>query len=102
MIDDEFKRLAESLLSCYEKAYEIYQNEVEYIINNKIKDINYIERTLDYILSIYTEKGFNLFIKLLLYYRLVNYENAKAYLEILKEEREEEYTEFIKKLIIKR
>ena len=98
MLDNNIKIMAEALNAVYEDAYNLYKQEVDRIINNKITDINYIERTLDYILSIYTEKGFNLFMRLLLYYRTVNYNNAKEYLEFLKEDREEEYKEFVKKL----
>ena len=98
MIDDHLKELAKGLLRVYDDAYAIYRVEVDRIINNKITDNNYIERTLDYILSIYTAKGFNLFIELILYYKSVNYQGAKDYLEILQEEREEEYRDFVKKL----
>ncbi len=98
MLDENLRELAEGLLNSYEEAYNVYSMEVDRIIKYKIKDINHIERTLDYILSIYTEKGFYLFLKLLLYYKTVNLEGAKAYLEILKEDREEEYEDFVKKL----
>lgn len=98
MIDENIRKLAKDLLDIYEHAYNLYKIDVDYIITNNVKDINYIERILDYVLSIYTEKGFNLFLLLLLYYKDVNYQNAKTYLEILKEERSEEYHDFIKKL----
>ena len=96
MIDKNTQKLAQELAYLYEEAYEIYKFEVEKIINLKIRDINYIERTLDYILDIYTDKGFNLFMELLLYYRTVNEKNAKEYLEILKEQRGDEYQDFVK------
>ena len=95
-MDDNIKKLANELLLVYEEAYRLYEMEVNKIIKYNIKDNNYIERTLDYILSIYTEKGFYLYLKLLLYYKTVNYEGAIAYLELLKEDREEEYKEFVK------
>ncbi len=98
MIDEEFIKLAKGLLECYNAAYEIYEPQVRMIIQNNIKDVNYIEYTLDKVLDIYTEKGFNLFMELLLYYRTVNFEYAKEYLEILKNARTEEYDDFIKKL----
>ena len=98
-MDNYLKSLANGLINCYEEAYNIYKNDVDTIINNKIDDINYIERTLDYIFSIYTEKGFYLYLKLLLYYRTVNYDNAIKYLEFLKEERAEEYNDFVKKKV---
>ena len=99
MLDEHLKELAEGLLNCYEELYNIYKPEVDRIVKFKVKDINQIERTLDYILCIYTEKGFYLYLKLLLYYRIINYEGAKFYLELLKEEREEEYNEFVKKKV---
>ena len=98
---DNIYEVAKELMKCYEKAYEIHKLEVDYIINNQITDINYIEHTLDYCLDIYTDKGFNLFLKLLLYYKKVNLENAYIYLEILKDIRKEEYDDFKKKLIKK-
>lgn len=96
-MDDNLIKLAESLVNCWEQMYNLCYPEVERIIRYRIKDINLIEHTLDNCLDIYTEKGFYLFLKLLLYYRTVNLENAKEYLLILKEQREEEYDEFIKK-----
>ena len=95
-MNDEIIKLCKELMSLYEKAYYLYEPRVNLIIENKITDINYIENTLDYVMDIYTEKGFNLFLKLLLYYSTVNYNNAKDYLEIFKEQREEEYSDFIK------
>ena len=98
MIDEDIKWLGEQLLLCYEEAYNFYRPQVKRIINGKIKDINYIEHTLDGVLDIYTDKGFYLFIELLLYYSTVNYKNARDYLEILKEDREEEYNDFVKSI----
>lgn len=98
MIDDKFMELARVLVACYEEAYQLCLPEVERIIKYQIKDIDLIERTLDQALNIYTDKGFYLFIRLLLYYRTVNLEYAKDYLEILKEDRKEEYDDFIKTL----
>ena len=98
MIDEHFKELAKKLMDCYEEAYNLYQVEVERIITYKIKDISIIENTLDRVLDIYTEKGFYLFLKLLIYYRTVNIDYAEKYLEILKEIRKEEYEDFAKKM----
>ena len=97
-MDDNLRILAEGLIQCYEEAYNLCYPKVERIIKYQIKDIDLIEHTLDQALDIYTEKGFCLFLKLLLYYRTVNLNKAYAYLEILKEDREEEYDEFIKKM----
>ena len=96
-LDDRLKELAESLLSSYEEAYNLCYPTVERIIQYEIKDIDLIEHTLDQALDIYTEKGFNLFIVLLLYYQTVNYQRACEYLEILKDDRKEEYDDYVKK-----
>lgn len=94
---DNIIELAKGLMNSYEKMYELCYLEVERIIKYRICDISLIEHTLDMALEIYTEKGFYLFLKLLLYYRTVNFKNACEYLEILKEDRFEEYDEFVKK-----
>ena len=96
-MDDNIKVLAEGLIECYEKMYWICYPMVQRIIQYKIEDTDIIEHTLDQTLDIYTEKGFNLFIKLLLYYKTVDLEKTYAYLKILKEERMDEYDEFVKK-----
>ena len=100
-MDDKLKELAENLINCWEEMYNLCYSEVERIIKYQIKDINVIEHTLDMALDIYTDKGFYLFIKLLLYYKDVNYQNAKDYLEILKNDRSEEYDDFVKKIVKK-
>ena len=97
-MDDEILELAKSLVNLYEEAYNLYEPMVQGIIDNKIRDINYIEKVIDHVMDIYTEKGFYLCIQLILYYSMVNYDNAKEYIEILKESREDEYQEFIKKI----
>ena len=100
-MNDNFRELAEGLMNCWEEMYNLCYPEVERIIKCQIKDINVIEYTLDMALDIYTNKGFDLFIKLLLYYKDINYQNAKDYLEILKNDRSEEYDDFVKKLVKK-
>ena len=97
MINNNLRELVQTLMDSYEEAYLLCYPKVEKIINYKMKDNDLIEHTLDEALDIYTEKGFYLFLKLLIYYRTVNPKNAKNYLEILKSSREEEYGEFIKK-----
>ena len=96
-MNKEFEKIAKELVLLYEEAYCLYEPQVKMIIKNKIKDINFIEHMLDNVMDIYTEKGFYLFIELLMYYSTVNYQKAKDYLKILKEQREEEYIDFIKK-----
>lgn len=90
--------LARGLVDSYEEMYKLCYSEVTRIINNHITDINIIEHTLDLILDIYTDKGFYLFMKLLFYYSDIDLEKSFAYLDILKEDRKEEYDEYIKKL----
>ena len=97
-MDNEFRELVNGLLESYEIAYNLCNYRIEKIINNQVKDINFIEHTLDMALDIYTDKGFYLFLKLLSYYQTVNLERANDYLEILKEDRQEEYDEYVKKI----
>ncbi len=96
-MNEEIKKLAKQLALLYEEAYSLYKPMVKLIIQNRIKDTDYIEYYLDRVMDIYTEKGFYLFIELVLYYSTVNLNNAREYLNILKELREEEYNDFIKK-----
>lgn len=100
-IDDSIKELAELLMESYNEAYSYYEPIVKMIIKSKCKDINYIEHTLDNVMDIYTDKGFDLFIELLTYYKTINNENANEYQEILKDMREEEYNEYVKRLVKK-
>ena len=97
-MNNDIKELAQGLVNCWEEMYNIYYPEVERIITYQIKDTNLIEHTLDHILDIYTEKGFKLYLKLVFYYSTFNIEGAYAYINILKEERQEEYEEYVKKL----
>ena len=98
MLDDNLMELVKGLMDSYEAMYKLCYHEVVRIIEYKIKDVNLIEHTLDQILDIYTEKGFYLFLKLLDYYKTVNNNHALEYLELLKEQREEEYSDYVKKL----
>ena len=98
MVEEKFKKLGLELAKLYDAAYEIYKKDVDNIIDNKIVDVHYIEHTLDNCLGIYTEKGFDLFLKLVFYYSTVNLECSYAYIDILKEQRKEEYDDYVKKL----
>lgn len=100
-IDDNIKQLVNLLMDSYNEAYNYYEPIVKMIIKTKCKDINYIDHTLDNVMDIYTDKGFDLFIELLNYYKTINKENADEYLEILKDFREDEYNEYVKKLVKK-
>lgn len=97
-MDDRLKELAMALMKTYDEAYNSCYINVVNIFKYQIEDINTIEKTLDQALDIYTEKGMYIFLKLWSYYRAINYQNACEYLEILKEDRGEEYHEYMKKI----
>ncbi len=94
--------LANSLNECYEDMYNICYSLVEEIINDHVVDKKEIERVLDLVLDIYTEKGFYLFLELASYYSDIDMEASFKYLNFLKEDRKEEYDEYVKKLAIER
>ena len=98
-INDYLNQSVCLLMDSYNESYNYYEPIVKMIIKTNNKDINYIENTLDNIMDIYTDKGFDLFIELLNYYKNINKENANEYQEILKDMREEEYNEHVKKLV---
>ena len=98
-MNNELIKLANELARLYEEAYLIYEPLVNGIIDNKIRDINYIENIIDHVMDIYTEKGFYLCVKLIIYYSSINYNNAQEYLKILKEQRFDEYSELIDKIM---
>ena len=97
--NEKIVELAKELVGLYEEAYLTYEPLVNGIIDNKIRDINYIENVIDHVMDIYTEKGFYLCVKLIIYYSSINYNNAQEYLKILKEQRFDEYSELIDKIM---
>jgi predicted transcriptional regulator len=98
-MNNELIKLANELARLYEEAYLTYEPLVNGIIDNKIRDINYIENIIDHVMDIYTEKGFYLCVKLIIYFSSINYNNAQEYLKILKEQRFDEYSELIDKIM---
>ena len=82
---DEIFSLAKQLNDLYEYNYNIIKPEILAIIKNKVTDINIIERYLDRLLDIPTDKGFILLNKLCDYYSNIDKEGAKFYLDSYKE-----------------
>ena len=76
---NEFKKMAQSLVSLNEQAYQVYLPLVDVIIQSKSKDEKEIGHLLDRILDIACmEKGLILYKKLCRYYWDIN-PNATAY-----------------------
>ena len=90
--------VAIALNNTYEDMYNICYPLVEEIINEKVTDTEEKKKVLNLILGIYTEKGFNLYLKLLFYYSEIAMEKSYTYLDRLKESRKEEYDDYVKKL----
>lgn len=98
MIIESRTSLANDILKCYEDIYNTYFQIVENIINNNIRDEDFIKDTLNHIIYIYTEKGFDLYMKLLFYYASFNVEATYKYIGAIKTLRENDYRAFVKKL----
>ena len=81
---DNIQELAKKLNEIDTMAYNIYENATNYIIENKITDIESIERTLDGIMSIGTLDTSILFNRLCSYYRNINIESANDYKKLYK------------------
>ena len=81
-LSNELKTMVKSLMELYDIAYLQIKPNVEYIVDNDIKDLNIIEHTLETLLDIPTNEGYNLFVKLCNYMSKFNKELADEYLEI--------------------
>lgn len=81
MIMNNIKRLAKELAILYETMYQLAESSVNYIIDNKITDSKIIEKCLDDILNIPTDKGWLLLQRLTTYYISINKEIALSYIE---------------------
>ncbi len=97
-MNKEIMELAKELFNLYEEAYNTYKPQVQGIIDNHIKNADYIENIIDRTMDIYTDKGFYLCLKLILYYRQINYAKARDYIRILSEQRKDEYNEFMEEV----
>ena len=98
-IPQDIIELAKQIHELYKIMYEMIKPEVMYIINKKVKNINIIENTLDRLLDIPTDEGYELFLKLCNYYATIDKEGAKFYLESYEEIYGEEEPKTKKKTI---
>ena len=87
----EIRGMFESLHELMRQNLPFWENEVDTIIANKETDQNKIERTFDYLLD-YTRHGIGneLYLLLIAYYRTVDAEGAASYLQIYREQGDEE------------
>ena len=98
-IPQDIMDLAKQIYELHKIMYEMIKPEVMYIINKKVKNINIIENTLDRLLDIPTDEGYELFLKLCNYYATIDKEGAKFYLESYEEIYGEEEPKTKKKTI---
>ena len=80
-MNNELIHLFEELNILYEKYVNDLEPTIIDLINNNSKDINLIEKYLDQLLSIPTNKSYELFILLSNYYLNINKENAIFYIK---------------------
>ena len=76
---------AKELSKLYELSYKQIKPQVIYIIENNIKDVNFIEKVLDELLNTPTDKCYKLFIKLCTYVDTFDHELAEDYLKFYEE-----------------
>lgn len=82
---DEILELAKELNELYEISYKHLRVEVNNIIKNRITDKHIIEKCLDELLNIPTDKCYELLKLLCEYYSLIDKDSAKFYLETFDE-----------------
>jgi len=89
MDKDELFDMCNMIIEIHKEKYILLKDEIENIINNKIKGERYIERMFDEmleILSFYeTEETLQLYKKLCRYYYEINPEATVDYIKIYKE-----------------
>ena len=61
ILSNEIKSMIQNLIELYDISYNQIKPKVAYIINNEIKDIDFICHILDELLDIPTDKCYNLF-----------------------------------------
>ena len=89
-MDEKIYNLINSLNDIYIVQEKNLDKQIEYIITNKVTDINIIENCLDLITSIPTKKAQDLAFKLCDYYDSINKKNAKVYKKIIYKTYEED------------
>ncbi len=89
MNEDEFlkgiKQSIEDLLVLYKLEYNYIKPQVDYVLNNNIKNIIYIEDLLEKLLNIPYEPCYVLFVNLCNYVSTFNYEIAQDYIALYNE-----------------
>lgn len=78
-MEKDINNLILKLQKYKEKAFKFLKQEVEYIINNNIRDIPTIEHTLDLFLNIYEENAYTTFYKLIDYYANIDKQSSIFY-----------------------
>lgn len=87
-----FKELAESINKITEDAFLIYEEQVDRIYLNKVKDEKEIERVIDGLLEYcYDEKILLLFKKICRYYYEINSAVTSEYVNIYRDLWDDEY-----------
>ncbi len=85
VIPKEIMDLAQGLVSTYKTLYKLVKPDVLYIIHRNVKNVKYIEETLDRLSEIPTDEAYELFILLCEYYATIDKEGAKFYLDSYEE-----------------
>lgn len=89
---DGFKELAESINKITEDAFLIYEEQVDRIYRNKIKDEKEIERVIEALLDYsYNDKILLLFKRICRYYYKINPEVTYEYIMIYRDLWDDEY-----------
>lgn len=87
-----FKELAESINKITKDAFIIYEEQVDRIYRNKVKDEKEIERVIDGLLEYcYDEKMLLLFKRICRYYYEINPAVTSEYVNIYRDLWDEEY-----------
>lgn len=87
---ENIENMVMKLNSLEKHVYLNLKNEVDYIINNDVRDIYYIEEVLDRLLSLSTVDFGTDFYRLCDYYKYIRKDNALEYIKMYKDYKEEE------------
>ena len=84
-IPDDLMDLARRLVKTYDVMYQQWEPIVNSIIDKKATNKNTIEKCLDMIMDLHTDKGYQLFLKLCNYYATIDEYAANEYLKMYDE-----------------
>ena len=93
----EIKSIMNDLIQIYDIEYKKIKPHVDYIIKSNIKDMVYIEKTIEQLLNIPYKPSYKLFIKLCDYVSQFNKQISLEYLKIYKDLYEEDIPKTKKK-----